>query len=266
MTETSIVGTSSRGKRKLDEFSTKIGLHKLNMVPDKCTKLFIDVGTAIDAPNSANWLLNYEDAYVIGIEPSPVNIAILQEGRPANVSFAYLRLADDSVIRHGAKVGDIGGRFCLLQCAIDNVDKSTTAPFYLTDERNTGCSSLLKPTAKLGLNVDEIYQTPVISLKTVLDNTPFDKFEYVTYLKTDAQGKDLDVVKSSKEYLEKVLILQMEVSTGGQYEDEQDLEELESYVLSQGFVTIGGTFRDRIYRNKKLAAKVDDPMVQFLRT
>ena len=255
----------------MDEFSTKIGLHKLSMVPDKCTKLFIDVGTAIDAPNSANWLLNYEDAYVIGIEPSPVNVAVLQEGRPANVSFAYLRLVDNSILQssrthNSVKVGDIGGRFCLLQCAIDNVDEPTTASFYLTDERNTGCSSLLKPTAKLGLNVDEIYQTPVISLKTVLDNTPFDKFEYVTYLKTDAQGKDLDVVKSSKEYLEKILTLQMEVSTGGQYEDEQDLEELESYVLSQGFMTIGGTFRDRVYRNKKLAAKVGDPNIRFVAT
>jgi hypothetical protein len=264
--ETSIVGILSRGKRKLDEFSKKIGLHNLDTVPDKCGKLFIDVGTAIDAPNSANWLLNYEDAYVIGIEPSPINIAILQEGRPANVSFPYLRLVDNSIIRNGVKVGDIGGRFCLLQCAIDDVNEPTTASFYLTDKRNTGCSSLLKPTAKLGLNVDEIYQTPVISLKTALEHVPFEKFEYITYLKTDAQGKDLDVVKSCKEYLEKVLILQMEVNTGGQYEDEQDLEELEEYVVSQGFMTIGGNFHDRVYRNKKLAAKVGTPKIQFIDT
>lgn len=250
----------------MNDIFKKIGFEGLKSIPSKSKQLFIDVGLAIDAPNSANWLLNHEDSYVVGIEPSPENISILKKGRPANVSFPYLRLEDQTIISNNKIIDNINERFCLLETAIDNVDEPTKADFYLTDERNTGCSSLLKPTAKLGLDVKEIYSTPVISLKHILDSLIPENFSHVTFLKTDAQGKDLDVVKSCKEHLKNVLIVQMEVNTGGQYENEQNLEEIEQFMFSNNFGSAGGNLYDRIYLNKELAKKVNIPKIKFIET
>ena len=154
----------------------------------------------------------------------------------------------------------------MLKTAIDNVDNPTTANFYLTDERNTGCSSLLKPTKKLGLDVKEVYQTPVISLKQILSNLIPNRFSHVTFLKTDAQGKDLDVVKSCQEYLKNVLVVQMEVFTDGAYENEQQLEDIEQFMFSNNFTTLGGSLYDRIYINKELSTKVEVPKINFIET
>lgn len=250
----------------MDDILKKVGFSRLSNIPSSSKKLFIDVGLAIDAPNSANWLVNHDDAFVVGVEPSPENISILKKGRPADVSFSYLRLEDQSIILKNEIVGNINDRFCLLEVAIDNVDNPTTANFYLTDERNTGCSSLLRPTEKLGLDVKEVYQTPVVSLKEILDNLVPSRFSHVTFLKTDAQGKDLDVIKSCKEHLQNVLIVQMEVNTNGQYENEQNLEEIEQFMFSNHFTTLGGNFYDRIYINKELASRVEVPEIKFIQT
>ena len=250
----------------MNEILTQIGLDRLQNIPPGSSQLFIDVGLAIDGPNAASWLLHHKDSYVIGIEPSPENVSILRKGRPANVSFPYLCLDQGTIIRNNKVAATIDERFCLLEVAIDDVEEPTTADFYLTDERNTGCSSLLKPTAKLGLNIKEIYQTPVISLKHILDSLIPIRFSHVTFLKTDAQGKDLDVVKSCHKHLKNVLIVQMEVITNGQYEEEQNLEEIEQFMFSNNFTTLGGSFYDRIYLNKELAKTVPVPSIKFIET
>ena len=250
----------------MDNILENIGISKLSNIPNDAKKLFIDVGTSIDAPNSASWLINHDDAFVVGIEPNPENIEVLKKGRTANVTFPYLRLNDDSVMLNNNIASKINERFCMLKTAIDNVDNPTTANFYLSDERNTGCSSLLKPTKKLGLDVKEVYQTPVISLKQILSNLIPNRFSHVTFLKTDAQGKDLDVVKSCKEYLKNVLVIQMEVFTDGAYENEQQLEDIEQFMFSNNFTTLGGSLYDRIYINKELSTKVEVPKINFIET
>jgi len=222
-------------------------------VPAECERLFVDVGLAIDAPHSAWWLLKDDKAFVIGVEPSPDNVSVLKKGRLANVSFPYLCLDENAIIQNGTQIGKIGNRFCLLEFAIDNVDAPSSAPFYMTDERNTGCSSLLKPTDKLGLDVKQIYQTPVVSLKTILDNVSFSKFEYITLLKSDTQGKDLDVVKSCREYLSKILAIKMEVRTDGQYENEQKVEDIAEFMTANGFTLVHDFYHDHIYLNDKLS-------------
>ena len=171
-------------------------------VPQECERLFVDVGLSIDAPNSASWLLKDEKSFVIGVEPSPENISVLRKGRSSDFHLPYLCLDNDHVLLKGDPVCKIENRFHLIECAIDNVESPTTAPFYMTDERNTGCSSLLKPTEKLGLDVKQIHEAKVNSLKQILDefyeNTS--RFPYLTLLKSDAQGKDLDVIKSTRDY------------------------------------------------------------------
>lgn len=249
-----------------DRIIQKVNLTKLKDIPAQSKMLFIDVGLAIDAPNTSSWLINHRDAFVVGIEPSPVNIAVLKKGRLPNVSFPYLCLDDDAVILNNKVVDKIDKRLCVLEVAIDNVEEPTEADFYLTDERNTGCSSLLKPTHKLGLEVKEVLKTPVISLKHILDSLMPDRFSHVTFLKTDAQGKDLDVVKSCKEHLKNVLMVQMEVFTNGQYEGEQTLEDINKFMISNNFVLIGGNSYDKIYINEILAKNVTVPNISFIAT
>jgi hypothetical protein len=219
------------------------GFENLNNIPPHCKRLYIDVGTSIDAPNSASWLLMDPEAYVIGIEPHQGNIDTLTKGRDPNFHLNYLCLGENSVKRNGYKLGEIGGRFCMLHCAIDDVEESTTVPFYHTDSRNTGCSSLLVPTKKLGLDVVNVVDTPVVSLKMIMDHIPKNRFEVITFLKTDTQGKDLDVVKSLGDYINKVILLQMEVFTNNQYRNEQKKEDIEEFLAKHKFqFLIKGTY------------------------
>ena len=243
-----------------------IDLDDLRNIPDSSTKLFIDVGTSIDAPNAASWLKEYSDCFVVGIEPNPENIDVLRKGRDGNVSFPYLALDKNAVMQYNNTVAEINDRFCIFECAIDNVEEPTTTSFYMTDDRNSGCSSLLMPTEKLGLDVKKVHQVDVIPLQMILKKLIPSRFEHVTFLKTDAQGKDIDVVKSCKDYLNKIFVLQMEVNTVGQYENEQNLEEIEQFMFSNNFTTLGGSFYDRIYVNKDLASKMPIPSIKFIET
>lgn len=252
------------------EWLQKTKLSEIKEIPPECNRLFIDVGTAIDAPNSAAWLLDYKEAFVIGIEPSPINAEILKKGRPHVDNLPYLCLDAGYAVLNDQKK-EIGGRFQLLECAIGNVEDPTLLPFYLTNKINTGCSSLLKPTSKLDLIfgtscLDKVCNVPVISLKDVLDNIPFEEFGYVTYLKTDCQGTDLEAVKSCKKYLKRVLLIQMEVRTDGQYEKEQSIEDIDSFMQSSGFVQKAGHTYDRVYINEDLARSVEVPEVRFIST
>tara|TARA_Y100000401_G_scaffold87342_1_gene72790 strand:- start:13394 stop:14140 length:747 start_codon:yes stop_codon:yes gene_type:complete len=227
-------------------------------VPQECERLFVDVGLAIDAPNSASWLLKDEKSFVIGVEPSPENISVLRKGRSSDFHLPYLCLDNDHVLLKGDPVCKIENRFHLIECAIDNVDSPTTAPFYMTDERNTGCSSLLKPTEKLRLDVKKVHQAKVNSLKQILDefyeNTS--RFPYITLLKSDAQGKDLDVIKSTRDYLDKVLFIKMEVRTDGQYENEQKVSEIEEFMKNNKFNLYRDSHYDYVYINYSLLEKI----------
>ena len=268
MMETSAVGSSSKansvsvkhlGVDNLDELSS--------LVNAAATRLCVDVGTAIDAPNSAYWLDRWPDVFVVGIEPVPLNIEELYAGRPLVGAPAYhLALRSNQIYKGGIPQGQIDRRFCLIEAAIDNISTPTSSSFYITDERNTGCSSLLKPTEKLGLDVTEVRQIPTLSLKTILDKLIPSRFEYVTFLKTDTQGTDLNVVKSCQEHLKNILFVQMEVNTRGQYEKEQKLEDIEQFMFASGFRTVTGTAYDRVYINKELSKHVEVPRVRFIET
>ena len=227
-------------------------------IPNQCNNLFIDVGLAIDAPNAATWLLKDNESFVIGVEPNPENISVLRKGRSPDFHLPYLCLDNDHVLLKGDPVCKIENRFHLIECAIDDVDSPTTAPFYMTDERNTGCSSLLKPTKKLGLDVKEVYETKVNSLKQVLDDfyESTSQFSYITALKSDAQGKDLDVIKSARDHLNKVLFIKMEVRTNGQYENEQKVSDIEDFMKKNKFNLYHDSHYDHVYINVALLEKI----------
>jgi len=230
-------------------------LQEKHLIPSNCQRLYVDVGVAIDAPNSANWLLKDDKSYVIGIEPYDKNIEILKSGRPPTMSFPYLCLNDNTIIENGKVAGNIDGRFNILNCAIDNVDEPTSAPFYRTDSRNTGCSSLLKPTEKLGLDVVSEEEVSVYSLKMILKNLLNERFDKISILKTDCQGKDLDVVKSLGNLLNKTCCIQMEVNTNRQYHNEQSVDDIETFLNENSFKIIYKGLYDWIAINMNIPSE-----------
>ena len=58
----------------------------------------------------------------------------------------------------------------------------------------------------------------------------------------------------------------MEVFTDGTYENEQQLEDIEQFMFSNNFTTLGGSLYDRIYINKELSTKVEVPKINFIET
>ena len=217
-------------------------------------RLYVDVGTSVGAPHSADWLLGDPMAFVVGIEPSPVNCAILKAGRKDPIARNHLHVGDGNIVNGTTICGKINHRFTLLECAIDDVDQKQHKDFYLTDERNTGCSSLLKPTPKLELEVVDVIKVPTLPLASVLDTVPWSRCAgVVEMLKVDTQGRDLSVLRSAGDYLEdNVRVVKIEYTTFGSYEGEHTPEELDEFMGDLPFVLEASDDSDRVYRNLNL--------------
>ena len=175
---------------KLDELSS------FTCDKSAISNVYIDVGTAIDAPHSAKWMLEDKNALVVAVEPNPACIETLKVGRPPT-NFHYLRLNDSKILLEGNEIQTIKeNQFLLINCAIDDVVEKTTASFYCTDERNIGCSSLLEPTPDLGLDFEKREDVEVTSLEYILDSLGLQDLVEIRFVKTDTQGKDFDAVRS----------------------------------------------------------------------
>lgn len=202
---------------------------KLN-IPSHIKKIKFDVGLSWCAPNSASWLQNdsNNELFVIGIEPN---------------RFACKRIGNKVLNPHPPYEKYIlnENNYMLLNCAIDNVSGLTMQDFYHVGG-DPGTSSFLKPTSKLekrhGLKVKEVSKVVTIPLSFILEKIPWDRFDYIEQIKTDCQGKDLDVVLSCNDFLEKIVFFDCEVATGGLYENELDAKFVVNTIESKGFKLI----------------------------
>jgi hypothetical protein len=213
----------------------------------------IDVGTAIDAPHSAHWIYNDDSVFVLGIEPNKKNTDILYEGSFRTPNFFYLRLKDQKIMINGdgIKTFNDNNFFILEKVAIDNVNTPSVMDFYCTDDRNTGCSSLLKPTSRLDLEVELVDQVNVVSLEYILDYINFPVEEKISFVKTDTQGKDFDVIKSLGKYLNNVVAIKSEFNTAGQYENSNSEVAFLSFMLENNFELYKNNGYDYFFYNKK---------------
>jgi hypothetical protein len=191
-------------------------------IPKDKTKLKFDVGLSWRAPNSALWLSDEKDLFVVGIEP---NIDALNSIK-----------AEGCVWNKRQRVQMSDDNYMLLECAIDDVDVPIKKKFYAMDG-DPGTSSLLEPTHKLTRKqrVKSVYDVLVVPLKYIFDLIPWDRFLYVDLVKTDCQGKDLDVVKSLGEYINKVACFNCEITTQGAYVGENTAHEFTKFFSGSGF-------------------------------
>jgi hypothetical protein len=205
----------------------------------------LDIGLSYNAPQSQNWLKNEPNLLVIGFEPNP-------EFLQSILSNEIIKKRDNN---HGEPINNkyINERFFLFPIALSNVIEPTEMIFYKTIE-DCGTSSLFKPIDDSLGKYEIVKSVPVYSLKHFFDLFPWDRFEYIDYIKIDAQGSDLDIIKSAGDYLkEKVVFITAEPEFC-KYKDCQNntTENMIEYLNSQGFISINhpNTF-DPTFLNKK---------------
>ena len=87
------------------------------------------------------------------------------------------------------------------------------------------------------------------------DGFPWHRFQYIDYVKIDAQGSDLNILKSAGSYLSDRVVYVTAEGDGQQYigADECSEANITSYMESQGFIhikhpnTIDPTFVNKKY-------------------
>ena len=88
----------------------------------------------------------------------------------------------------------------------------------------------------------------------VLDKIPWDKFEYIDYIKIDAQGCDLNILKSAGHYLQERVVYITAEADGHYYNgaEECNQDNIDNYMKSQNFERINHrNTSDPTYINKK---------------
>ena len=223
----------------------------------------IDVGLAGEAPNSALWISESNDRFVLGIEPLDYHWKMIENfetsnsKRPYPYGFKILQLEEEAVKLNRDFICSTKGRFCKIQCAIANVTEPTKKKFYQMDRTGgaSGSSSLLKPTDKHPHFVENELDVDVLSLEMILDHIDWNRFPFIEQIKTDCEGFDFEVVKSIGKYLDRILYItsEMSISNRDHWENSYDHEEYIRYMESNGFDVIHRNNNDVVFINKNLA-------------
>jgi hypothetical protein len=91
----------------------------------------------------------------------------------------------------------------------------------------------------------------VIRLSDFFDRFPWDTIQHIDQVKIDAQSSDFNIVKGMGKYLsERVVYLDVEATTNGQYENLETPNELKEYIENEGFECIEWGMNAR-FRNRK---------------
>lgn len=190
-------------------------------IPEHIHHVKLDIGLSYSAPMSQQWLLHEDDLIVFGFEPNPASIrSILDMKTPPHVGWPLV--LDKQFV---------GTRFFLIPCAL-GISEQKTLPFYVT-ANDCGCSSLFKPKT---FAIERIIDVPIFSLTDFFGLFPFDTHPVIDYIKIDAQGADLDIVKSAGHYLtEHVIYITIEAEDS-QYEGTVNgFDAIDNYMRSINF-------------------------------
>jgi hypothetical protein len=197
------------------------------LIPAHIKHIKLDIGLSYNAPMSQQWLSQENNLLVFGFEPNPASVTAIMEGANKH-HFMHL------------DTRFIGKSFFLIPCAL-GLSKSNTIKFFVT-ANDCGCSSLYPPKF---FPIERIIEIPIFPLRDFFDLFPFDTHPVIDYIKIDAQGADLDIVKSAGMYLtERVVYVTLEPENN-QYENTVNSEkEIDSYMRSIGFIRYTSSHTD----------------------
>lgn len=227
-------------------------LEKLKIdIPTEITNIKIDVGLSYNAPQSNKWLKNNPNTYIIGIEPNIENVLTILNKNIKKRNISHSEPLLDKYINKN---------MIILPIALDNVEKISKMKFYCM-KKDSGCSSLLEPIDYNLGPVKKITEVPVYPLSIILELIDWNKYSYIDYIKVDAQGSDLNIIKSAGNYLkEKVVFITIEEEHRA-YKDciNNNIEEFDKYLNSQNFIRISHPNTvDPTYLNKKFIDIADN--------
>jgi FkbM family methyltransferase len=220
-------------------------------IPENIRSIKIDIGLSYACPHSQLWLEHDDDLYVFGFEPNPDCIECIQAG---NIQKRYHGHGDP------IKQEYLDTRFGLIPVALGNVDAPQEMDFYQM-ERDCGTSSLYYPSESALGNIKTVTKVPVYSLKHFFDVFDWSRFEYIEYIKIDAQGADYDILLGAGDYLkDRVVYITAEpeyLTYSGC--SQNTTENMTKYLESQGFIKVQHpNTRDPTFINSKYAHLKDN--------
>ena len=174
-------------------------------IPENCRHVKLDVGLSYSAPQSQDWLSKEPNLMVFGFEPNPelVYNGNIQKRDPAHGEPLQKKYIDEK-------------RFTLVRIALSDVNKVEQMDFYINNN-DCGTSSLFKHDEKRLGSIKKLVKVDVCSLKMFFDNFPWERFEYIDYIKIDAQGSDLNILKGAGDYLKEKVVYVTAEPDGNQY-------------------------------------------------
>jgi FkbM family methyltransferase len=199
-------------------------------------RIKIDIGLGERNVNSICWLCNDNNLLVIGFDPNPKCIKNA--------------LYNANILEQKYKLNN---HFSVIPIALNNVEQPTNMLLY-NMQNDAGTSSLYEPIDKNLGPVAEVLNVQVYSLKHFFDLFPWDKFEYIEYIKIDAQGADLNIIKSAGDYLKERVVYITAEPENKQYKDIENnvVENFTTYLESQNFIRVyNKNTTDPTYINKK---------------
>tara|TARA_B100000035_G_C21018016_1_gene562837 strand:- start:111 stop:818 length:708 start_codon:yes stop_codon:yes gene_type:complete len=203
-------------------------------IPNNCNHIKIDIGLSYGANQSSTWLDKEPNLFVIGFEPNPEAVENIKAGN------IQLRHPSHAVAGKPLDKKHLdSGRMVIINKALSNVEKEEEMNFYI-NSKDCGTSSLYCHDEKYLGPIEKIIEVPVINLKMFFHNFPWDKFEYIEYIKIDAQGSDLNILKGAGDYLKERVVFVTAEPDGYQYNGaaECNSDNITKYMISQNFIKI----------------------------
>lgn len=209
-----------------------------SIIPEYITHIKIDIGLGMNNIHSKDWLKYEKNLFIFMFEP--------------NIDSKNSSLYNTNLIIDNIKNNN--NAFTILPIALSNVENEEIMEFY-SMLNDGGTSSLYKPVNlnRLGPIKNKNFVS-VFSLKHFFDLFPWDRFEYIEYIKIDAQGSDFDIIQSAGDYLrDRVVFITAEPeSTDYEKCKHNTYENMESYLITKNFIRINHpNTEDPTFINKK---------------
>jgi FkbM family methyltransferase len=218
------------------------------IIPSNCSHVKIDVGLSYGANQSSNWLDNESDVMVFGFEPNPEAYECLLHGN------IQLRHPDHAVAGTPLNKKHIdSGRMHIFNVALSNFNEVKNMDFYV-NSKDCGTSSLYSHDQNYLGPIKEVIKVPVYNFKMFFDNFNWEKIPYIDYIKIDAQGSDLDILKGAGNYLSEKVVYVTAEPDGNQYigAGHCNTENITQYMNSVNFIRINhSNTNDPTFINKK---------------
>ncbi len=213
------------------------------MPPVGMSRLKIDIGLSVNAPQSQIWLESDASVFVIGIEPLHSNIESI-----SNCNSNWTIALNPEFLRK---------RMFILPIALSDKKVEQGLTLYVT-ENDPGCSSLLKPS---NFTISRTETVRVETLRELIACIPEDSIPIIDHIKIDAQGFDLRILEGCGEELRRVFAITLEIDSDEYEGANNSLAAIKEYISSFGFEYVKPGIRSHLIflmKGLKIDVETDD--------